>query len=1081
MTTYFPRKRSRLGLGGSRNKSFVMLPLLVSTAALVFGQGDVNRTVIDNEFGQYYGYAPDPGAVGVEVLGPHDNFYASMTADAIKAPHGHLQHFAPADPSDNFPYNELKAFEAAEVAAGRPPILVTATYAGKKRPVYFAWHLQLDSNNRPTAPASQWSQAVNLRDDRFIKFYSNIYLHKTLWQPLYQTEWQAVDNGAFRYDNYGVLDDNGVFVGNAVWDQPFAQNDGDFLNTIIYFLSHLSQVAPDVHIMINEGSMAEENLFAQVFSGFAGTIREEINYYSYPQAYYRGQVYLFFQRFQYEGPAGKAALLRSLLPSQTDPTFSDRLRTGLMTYLIFRGPNFFWGPRFDNGTTDGVPVSLYASMRDSLGLPSAPAQTQSATSDGYRLYWRNCEGGIAFLNWTGQTQTVNLGGTYYDRQGNAVTSITIPDLTGDYVLLQPGSRAQRPTINPRRSTPVSGSLAVTLATDSAQTIHYTLDGSDPTASSPLYTGPVTLTGSATVKAKAFCSGCAASFTSAANFTVQSNLPTVGFYSTADSGTPYLSAAYPLIALSNAAATPVTVAYSVVGGSAQNAVDYKLANGALTFSPGQIYQSVPITIISHGQTVDKTLVLGVSSPSGASLGPNATFTYTIAAGGSTQPTPPVRSAGSPSGTLPSSTTVATLSLVTDQAATCRYSATSGLSYSAMTNVFATTGGTSHSTALTNLNAGATYNYYVRCQSSAGVADTDDYGITFSIATATPQAPVRSAGSPSGTLPSSTTSASLSLVTDQAATCKYSTAAGVSYSAMTNLFTVTGGTSDSMPLTNLKAGTTYNYYVRCQNSAGVADTNDYRITFSIASVASAPVRSAGAPSGTLPSSTTSATLSLVTDQATTCKYSTTAGVSYSAMPNVFATTGGTSHSTTVTNLRAGTKYNYYLRCQNSSAVANMDDYGIAFSIAASTAGFALRINSGGPAYVDGSGNTWAADNSYYGGDTIGTSAPITGTTIPAIYQTALVGTNGYEIQVPNGTYTVNLKFAELQFSSAGQRLFDISLNYQNVMSNFDIFAAAGGKNRAVDLTFTTTVTSGTITILFASENGPPAINAIEILQN
>src|SRR5258708_32712745 len=113
------------------------------------------------------------------MLQREDGFFGSMAGEEIKARHGNMQHFALADPGDSFPFNELKAFEAAEVAAGRPPIFVTATYAGKKRPVYFAGHLQLDGNNRPTAPSSQWSQAVNLRDDRFIKIDSHIYLHKT--------------------------------------------------------------------------------------------------------------------------------------------------------------------------------------------------------------------------------------------------------------------------------------------------------------------------------------------------------------------------------------------------------------------------------------------------------------------------------------------------------------------------------------------------------------------------------------------------------------------------------------------------------------------------------------------------------------------------------------------------------------------------------------------------------------------------------------------------------------------------------------------------------------------------------------
>jgi hypothetical protein len=40
--------------------------------------------------------------------------------------------------------------------------------------------------------------------------------------------------------------------------------------------------------------------------------------------------------------------------------------------------------------------------------------------------------------------------------------------------------------------------------------------------------------------------------------------------------------------------------------------------------------------------------------------------------------------------------------------------------------------------------------------------------------------------------------------------------------------------------------------------------------------------------------------------------------------------------------------------------------------------------------------------------------------------------------------------------GERVFDIWLNDAYVIRNFDILAAAGGMNRAVDLTFTTTVT-------------------------
>ena len=87
----------------------------------------------------------------------------------------------------------------------------------------------------------------------------------------------------------------------------------------------------------------------------------------------------------------------------------------------------------------------------------------------------------------------------------------------------------------------------------------------------------------------------------------------------------------------------------------------------------------------------------------------------------------------------------------------------------------------------------------------------------------------------------------------------------------------------------------------------------------------------PPGTLPAGTTQTTLSLTTNESATCKYGTTAGVAYASMPNTFATTGGTTHSTSVTGLSNGTSYTYYVRCQDAATNANPDDFTIAFQVA------------------------------------------------------------------------------------------------------------------------------------------------------
>jgi hypothetical protein len=74
-------------------------------------------------------------------------------------------------------------------------------------------------------------------------------------------------------------------------------------------------------------------------------------------------------------------------------------------------------------------------------------------------------------------------------------------------------------------------------------------------------------------------------------------------------------------------------------------------------------------------------------------------------------PPVRSDGLPTGVLVAETTQTTLSLTTDENATCRYSTTVDTEYSAMTDIFDTTDSTNHSTLVTGLTNN-NYTYYIR---------------------------------------------------------------------------------------------------------------------------------------------------------------------------------------------------------------------------------------------------------------------------------------------------------------------------------------------------------------------------------
>ncbi|MEA1924247.1 MAG: hypothetical protein U9M95_00100 [Candidatus Altiarchaeota archaeon] len=95
------------------------------------------------------------------------------------------------------------------------------------------------------------------------------------------------------------------------------------------------------------------------------------------------------------------------------------------------------------------------------------------------------------------------------------------------------------------------------------------------------------------------------------------------------------------------------------------------------------------------------------------------------------TVPNRSNPFPTGTLPAGTTQTNISLTTDKQAICRYTNISGTNYTNMPFNFTYTNSTNHSTLVTDLENGKTYAFYVRCNSSDGYVNDDDWNITFSI--------------------------------------------------------------------------------------------------------------------------------------------------------------------------------------------------------------------------------------------------------------------------------------------------------------------------------------------------------------
>jgi hypothetical protein len=107
-------------------------------------------------------------------------------------------------------------------------------------------------------------------------------------------------------------------------------------------------------------------------------------------------------------------------------------------------------------------------------------------------------------------------------------------------------------------------------------------------------------------------------------------------------------------------------------------------------------------------------------------------------------------------------------------------------------------------------------------------------------------------------------------------------------------------------------------------------------------------------------------------------------------------------------------------------------------------------------------------------------VLGTDSPELYQSERFAEGPFEYRfcVPNGVYTIKLKFAEIWFGSAGKRVFDVAVNGTKTLSRFDIAAAAKGSDRAFDHEIRTTVGNGRIAIQFLPVISNPKISAIEI---
>jgi len=153
--------------------------------------------------------------------------------------------------------------------------------------------------------------------------------------------------------------------------------------------------------------------------------------------------------------------------------------------------------------------------------------------------------------------------------------------------------------------------------------------------------------------------------------------------------------------------------------------------------------------------------------------------------------------------------------------------------------------------------------------------------------------------------------------------------------------------------------------------------------------------------------------------------------------------------------------------------------------------LRINSAG-ATVAAPGGAFVADRFFNLGNSFSTNAAIdvSDASLPAetpasIFRTTRWDSTGgaelrYSVPVDPGEYLVRLYFAEIYgpTSRVGARIFDVSIEGNLMLDDFDVFATAGAGNKGIAREFIVT-SDGSLDIDFGHVVENPDVMAIEII--
>jgi subtilisin family serine protease len=155
------------------------------------------------------------------------------------------------------------------------------------------------------------------------------------------------------------------------------------------------------------------------------------------------------------------------------------------------------------------------------------------------------------------------------------------------------------------------------------------------------------------------------------------------------------------------------------------------------------------------------------------------------------------------------------------------------------------------------------------------------------------------------------------------------------------------------------------------------------------------------------------------------------------------------------------------------------------------YSQAVDVGGGAYVDLSGDSWAADRAYVAGSwgytarsarVVDTRGAISGTDEDTLYRTEREDPMEYRFDgLPSGMYEVDLRFAEITHRRPGRRMFDVIAEGTLLLPALDV-AGKVGTWAADHYLFYVPVTDGQLNVRFVPRSGfgQPMVSAIQVLE-